>query len=95
MSEVNHDDASRNVRPRLMDEPDPWLSLLVGHEEAMAWAHVANTPHLHHDPFAGPFDLTDQSYKNVPDMVDPAESQPDDIDDCPSLGIDSHCVRSQ
>lgn len=92
MSGTNHDD-TRNVRPRMTrDEPDEWMTLLVGHDESMRWLHVENNPHLYYDPLApavrpsSPASET-SSAQSVP--------EPDDIAQCPNLGINTHCVQAQ
>ena len=94
MSDSSHE-ASRNVRPRLdQDETDPWMSLLVGHDEAMGWMHVANNPHLYHDPIA-PTESSPPPTHSASSETHDSDVQEDDIADCPSLNIDSHVVKHQ
>ena len=93
MSEPSHE-AMRNVRPRLAhDEPDEWVALLVGHEEAVGWLHVARTPHLFYD-FMTPTVSSPPTHSASPEAHQ-SEMPEDDIADCPSLSIDSHVVKHQ
>ena len=72
------------------------MTLLVGHEEAMTWLHVACNPHLYLDPLAPV--VPPAHAPSVP--VEPKTSEAsapvdDDIADCPRLGINTHVVQAQ
>jgi len=77
------------------DTPDEWMTMLVGHEESKRWLHVANNSHMFHDPIAQSSTShgADTSTSHGADTS--THDEPDDIGDCPNLGVNTHCVQAQ